>query len=70
MGRERVDKYNGRVFVVTIERDTTVRRYALSTIEDDGSFNPQNEPLYSEDFVKHYGFSCEWPHEKINGASG
>jgi len=25
----------------------------------------QNEPLYTEEFEKHYGFSPEWPHETI-----
>jgi len=65
MGRERVEKYKGKNFIVTIRRDTMVRRYVLSTIEKDGSFKDQNEPLYSEEFMRHYGFSCEWPHEKM-----
>jgi len=66
MAEERVTKYDGKDFIVTIRRDTMIRRYVLSTIERDGSFKPQNEPLYREDFEKHYGFSKEWPHIRIN----
>ena len=59
----KTEKYEGKNFIVTIRRDTMERRYVLSTLEEDGSFKDQHEPLYQEDFEKHYGFSPNWPHE-------
>jgi hypothetical protein len=66
MEEEKITKYRGKDFIVTIRRDTMVRRYVLSTIEEDGSFKPQNEPFYSDEFEKHYGFSHEWPYERTS----
>jgi hypothetical protein len=65
MIRETVEKYKGKKFTVVFLRDTMERRYVLETFEEDGTLKPRNEPLYAEEFIKHYGFSYEWPHEKI-----
>ncbi|MBT3691033.1 hypothetical protein HOG16_02200 [Candidatus Woesearchaeota archaeon] len=61
----KIKEYEGKRFAVTIRRDTMRRRYVLSTFESDGGMVDQNEPLYTEEFEKHYGFSPEWPHETI-----
>jgi hypothetical protein len=61
----KTEKYEDKNFIVTIRRETMERKYVLSTLEGDGSFKDRNEPLYSEEFEKHYGFYPEWPHETI-----
>lgn len=60
-----IKEYKGKKFTVTIDRNSAQRRYVLNTIEEDGSFVKQNEPLYTEEFKKYFGFSPEWPHETI-----
>lgn len=62
----RTETYQGKKFKVTIRRNTMRRRYVLSTLEEDETWKQQNEPLYSEEFRKHYGFSEDWPHETID----
>lgn len=57
--------YNGKRFVVTIDRGSAERRYILNTIDDDGQMYSENEPMYFDEFRKHYGFSEEWPHPYI-----
>jgi hypothetical protein len=58
-------KYQGKDFSVTIDRNRMERRYILSTIDEDGTWEEQNDPLNSEEFSRHYGFSHEWPYETI-----
>jgi len=60
-----VREYDGKEFRVGINRQQMYRRYVLSTYEKDGSIKSQNKPLSSVEFAKHYGFSCEWPHERV-----
>ncbi len=60
-----IKEYEGKKFIVTIDRNTMRRKYVLSTFEANGDMVEQNEPLYTEEFEKHYGFSPEWPHKTI-----
>lgn len=55
--------YNNKPFIVTIKRNTAERGYVLHTIEEDGSFVIQNEPLKRDNFVKKFKFDPSWPHE-------
>ena len=56
-------KYKGEPFTVTINRGEMERRYVLNTIDStDWSMTARNDPMASEDFVAHYGFSPQHPH--------
>ena len=61
----RIKLYNDKPFVVTIDRNRFERRYVLETVEKDGSWTPQCEPLFSVEFRERFGFSEEWPHKVI-----
>ena len=66
----RTEKYKGKKFEVGIDRGRMQRRYILRTIEEDGTCQAQNEPLYQEEFERHYGFSPKWPHESVKNERG
>lgn len=55
--------YKDKSFTVTINRNTAERGYVLQSIEQDGSFTAQNEPLKRDDFVSKFKFDPTWPHE-------
>ena len=57
-----VKTYEGKRFVITIDRSTAERGYVLHTIEEDGSHKEVNEPLKYFDFLRRFGFSPNWPH--------
>ena len=59
------DTFEGKRFIVTIDRTQMQRRYVLQTLEDDGEFKKHCKPLYSEEFREHFGFEEEWPHKVI-----
>ena len=58
-------KYAGKRFAVTIDRACATRRYVLRTFEEDGTMNSQNNPMFKEEFIEHYGFEPEWPYNGI-----
>lgn len=60
------DDFDGRHFVVVIDRSRMVRRYVLKTIDDqDGAMVERINPMTAEEFREHYGFSETFPHEWI-----
>jgi hypothetical protein len=46
----KVESYDGKPFVVTIDRSTMERGYVLGTVEDDGSLTERNKPLKQDEF--------------------
>lgn len=57
--------FKGKQFLVTIDRSTMERGYVLQTINKDGTTTEMNSPLKQDEFQQKFGFSPEWPHEKV-----
>lgn len=57
--------YNGRPFVVTIDRSTAERGYSIRPLNKDGTLSKVKgtPPLKAFEFVERYGFSPTWPHQ-------
>jgi hypothetical protein len=54
--------YNGKQFVVVVDRNQFEKRYVLKTVEPSGWIS-QNEPLTFGKFIAHFGFSPDFPHD-------
>jgi hypothetical protein len=63
MKKNEVTSFDGKPFIVTIDRNRMERRYVLQTRNEDGTHTPRNEPMFGEEFRAHYGFDETWPHK-------
>jgi len=52
-------------FRVTIDRGEMERRYVLWTIDEEGEWVADREPLTFQNFRRWYGFSETWPHNTV-----
>lgn len=61
--------FEGKPFIVTIDRSTMERGYVLRTRDDKGGHHAANKPLKRAEFEERFGFAPEWPHKTISPAT-